>query len=110
MISWMAYHPDDIQKQLDKIEKNGKEYQICHHHQQFYSIGDHIRRQGLMELFYTHSQHILKRHSSRRYICRQNICEDYLSELVEFLTRETIQIIVISKSGTTTEPAIAFRI
>ncbi|MDR0667466.1 MAG: glucose-6-phosphate isomerase [Prevotellaceae bacterium] len=40
----------------------------------------------------------------------QNIGEDYLAELLEALqTRETA-CIVISKSGTTTEPAIAFRL
>ena len=40
----------------------------------------------------------------------QNIGEDYLSELVEVLDARSYAIIVISKSGTTTEPAIAFRI
>lgn len=40
----------------------------------------------------------------------QNIGEDYLSELSEFLQDKNYGIIVISKSGTTTEPAIAFRI
>ena len=40
----------------------------------------------------------------------QNIGEDYLSELVEVLDTRSYAIIVISKSGTTTEPAIAFRI
>ncbi|KPK84812.1 MAG: glucose-6-phosphate isomerase [Bacteroides sp. SM23_62_1] len=40
----------------------------------------------------------------------QNIGEDYLSELIEVLNHKKYAIIVISKSGTTTEPAIAFRI
>jgi glucose-6-phosphate isomerase len=40
----------------------------------------------------------------------QNIGEDYLSELIEVLDTRSYAIIVISKSGTTTEPAIAFRI
>ncbi len=40
----------------------------------------------------------------------QNIGEDYLSELIEVLDTHSYAIIVISKSGTTTEPAIAFRI
>ena len=38
------------------------------------------------------------------------IGEDYLSELCETLTGEQFGIINISKSGTTTEPAIAFRV
>ncbi len=40
----------------------------------------------------------------------QNIGEDYISELIEVLDTHSYAIIVISKSGTTTEPAIAFRI
>ena len=40
----------------------------------------------------------------------QNIGEDYLYELQEYLKGRQFGIIVISKSGTTTEPAIAFRL
>ncbi|MDE7181155.1 MAG: glucose-6-phosphate isomerase [Muribaculaceae bacterium] len=40
----------------------------------------------------------------------QNISEDYTAELEKLLTGKKFGIIVISKSGTTTEPAIAFRI
>lgn len=39
----------------------------------------------------------------------QNIGEDYLYELKDFLKGKKFGIIVISKSGTTTEPAIVFR-
>ena len=39
-----------------------------------------------------------------------NIGEDYLFELQSFLKDKKFGIIVISKSGTTTEPAIAFRL
>jgi len=38
------------------------------------------------------------------------LCEDYLHELVAFLDDKKYGICVISKSGTTTEPAVAFRI
>lgn len=40
----------------------------------------------------------------------QNISEDYLHELINILNQKTYGIVVISKSGTTTEPAVAFRI
>jgi glucose-6-phosphate isomerase len=40
----------------------------------------------------------------------QNIGEDYLNELVEILDNLRYCIVVISKSGTTTEPALAFRL
>ncbi|MBP5366400.1 MAG: glucose-6-phosphate isomerase [Bacteroidales bacterium] len=40
----------------------------------------------------------------------QNIGEDYTAELLEFLEDKSFGVVVISKSGTTTEPAIAFRL
>ncbi|MDE5752395.1 MAG: glucose-6-phosphate isomerase [Duncaniella sp.] len=40
----------------------------------------------------------------------QNIGEDYMYELQDYLKDKRFGIIVISKSGTTTEPAIAFRL
>ena len=40
----------------------------------------------------------------------QNISEDYTAELLDAVRDRSIATIVISKSGTTTEPAIAFRI
>jgi glucose-6-phosphate isomerase len=40
----------------------------------------------------------------------QNIGEDYLADLQDYLADKRFGIIVISKSGTTTEPAIAFRL
>ncbi len=40
----------------------------------------------------------------------QNISEDYLSDLLDVLDKKDYALTVISKSGTTTEPAIAFRI
>ncbi len=40
----------------------------------------------------------------------QNISEDYIYELMEAAQAHSIGAIVISKSGTTTEPAIAFRL
>ncbi len=40
----------------------------------------------------------------------QNICEDYTYELLNLLKDKSFAIVVISKSGTTTEPALAFRL
>ena len=40
----------------------------------------------------------------------QNISEDYMTDLMDVLDNQEYAITVISKSGTTTEPALAFRI
>ena len=39
-----------------------------------------------------------------------NLSEEYLAELMDLATERNVACIVISKSGTTTEPAVAFRI
>ncbi len=48
--------------------------------------------------------------STKVVFAGQNIGEDYLFELMDYLSDKKFGIIVISKSGTTTEPAIAFRL
>lgn len=48
--------------------------------------------------------------STKMVYAGHNISEDYLVELLRFLKLKEWSITVISKSGTTTEPAIAFRV
>lgn len=44
------------------------------------------------------------------YFVGNNISSDYISELIDLIEDKDFSINVISKSGTTTEPAIAFRV
>lgn len=43
------------------------------------------------------------------YYAGHNMSSDYLHQLLETLKNKRVSVVVISKSGTTTEPAIAFR-
>ncbi len=55
--------------------------------------------------------HLKKQQSAPHMIfAGHNIGEDYMHELLELLNDYSYSIVVISKSGTTTEPALAFRI
>jgi len=49
-------------------------------------------------------------HNPQIVYAGHNIGEDYMYELLEFLKNKSFAVVVISKSGTTTEPAIAFRL
>jgi len=40
----------------------------------------------------------------------QNLSEDYMCELMDLMKERNVATVVISKSGTTTEPAVAFRL
>jgi len=51
-----------------------------------------------------------KRKTPEIYFAGNHISSKYLSDLIEVLETKDISLNVISKSGTTTEPAIAFRI
>lgn len=51
-----------------------------------------------------------KRNGPRVYFAGHNISSSYLKELLDVIGEEDLSINIISKSGTTTEPAIAFRI
>lgn len=59
----------------------------------------------------THSfSHYTENKNPQIFYAGQNISEDYMAELLEVLDRLSYGIVVISKSGTTTEPALAFRL
>jgi glucose-6-phosphate isomerase len=55
--------------------------------------------------------HLKKDHKAPHMLfAGHNIGEDYMHELLELLDAYSYSLVVISKSGTTTEPALAFRI
>lgn len=51
-----------------------------------------------------------KRKTPEIYYCGNNISSTYMSDLLEVIDGKDISVNIISKSGTTTEPAVAFRI
>lgn len=58
----------------------------------------------------THAFYNQKKDATQIYFAGNNISSTYLSQLFEVLEGKEISVNVISKSGTTTEPAIAFRV
>ncbi|WP_078412263.1 glucose-6-phosphate isomerase [Priestia abyssalis] len=58
----------------------------------------------------SHSFHNQMNGTTQIYFAGQNISSTYISHLLDLLKDKDISINVISKSGTTTEPAIVFRI
>lgn len=110
-LGWLSL-PDDIQRQLDKIEKSAKHLRSVSDTTVVIGIGgSYLGARAVIEtLSHSFSPLFKKKQHHDVIFAGQNICEDYLSELLEVLDERNYSIIVISKSGTTTEPAIAFRI
>ena len=75
--------------------------------------GSYLGARAVIEAL-NHSFYNLQENSKRGtpeiYFAGNNISPKYLSDLLNILEGKDITVNVISKSGTTTEPAIAFRI
>lgn len=109
-LGWIKL-PEDINPQLDRIEKTAKHLRSVSDTTVIIGIGgSYLGARAVIEaLSHTFSPILKKKHHDVIF-AGQNIDEDYLADLIELLDERNYSIIVISKSGTTTEPAIAFRI
>lgn len=73
--------------------------------------GSYLGARAVLEALGNPFEHLRPQHDNPTVIfAGQNISEDYTYQLLDALRERSIAVIVISKSGTTTEPAIAFRI
>lgn len=73
--------------------------------------GSYLGARAVIESMSNYFDHLQKNRKSPVILyAGNNIGEDYLYELLDYLKDKTYGIINISKSGTTTEPALAFRI
>ncbi|MDR0969677.1 MAG: glucose-6-phosphate isomerase [Lentimicrobiaceae bacterium] len=70
--------------------------------------GSYLGARAVIESLSTYFSHY--ENQTRVIYAGQNISEDYLADLLDLLDKKEYALAVISKSGTTTEPAIAFRI
>jgi len=73
--------------------------------------GSYLGAKSVIDALSTNFRHLQKNSEYPIVLyAGQNMSEDYLFELVEMLDDRQFGIVVISKSGTTTEPAISFRL
>ena len=73
--------------------------------------GSYLGAKAVLEAMSNSFESLKKRHDNPTIVfAGENISEDYTYELMEAVKEYSIAAIVISKSGTTTEPAIAFRL
>ncbi len=65
--------------------------------------------ESLTSSFYNMLPHKQRKHPQILYV-GNNLSPNYINELIEYIGNKDFSVNVISKSGTTTEPAVAFRI
>ena len=72
--------------------------------------GSYLGAKAVVDALSDSFAHLKERKNPFILFAGQNISEDYLFELRELLKNKEYAMAVISKSGTTTEPALAFRL
>jgi glucose-6-phosphate isomerase len=109
-LGWLTL-PDDILPQIEKIEKTAAKLRSLSDTTVVIGIGgSYLGSRAVIEAVSHSFAPLMKGMNHDVIFAGQNISEDYLAELIELLDNRNYSIVVISKSGTTTEPAIAFRI
>jgi glucose-6-phosphate isomerase len=103
--------PENIVPQLDRIEKTARHLRSVSDTTVVIGIGgSYLGARAVIEsLSHSFPGHTGKKHHNIFY-AGHNLSEEYMAELIEVLDQKNYSIVVISKSGTTTEPAIAFRL
>ncbi len=111
-LGWVALPSSIDEAQLEAVEKEAAKLRsladvvIC-----IGIGGSYLGAKAVLDAMSNPFELLHKEHSNPVVLfAGQNISEDYTAELLEAVKDYSIATIVISKSGTTTEPAIAFRI
>ena len=109
-LGWVTLPNDYDKDEFSRIKKAAE--RIRHSSDALIVIGiggSYLGARAAIEAL-SHSFHNQMNGNTQIYFAGQNISSTYISHLLEMLEGKDISINVISKSGTTTEPAIAFRI
>ena len=71
--------------------------------------GSYLGARGVIECLRSPNYNLKRKDTPNIYFVGNGLSSDYMSEIVELLDGVDFSVNVISKSGTTTEPAVAFR-
>jgi glucose-6-phosphate isomerase len=109
-LGWVKL-PEEILAQVDRIIKVAKHIRSLSDTTVIIGIGgSYLGARAVIDALSHSFPHFSGIKSHEIFYAGHNISEDYMSELIEVLDNRNYSIVVISKSGTTTEPAIAFRL
>jgi glucose-6-phosphate isomerase len=108
-LGWLTL-PEEITGQLERIEAVAQRLRSVSDTTVVIGIGgSYLGARAVIEAL-SHNFQCQMKKDHEVLFAGQNIDEDYMSDLIDVLEKRNYSIVVISKSGTTTEPAIAFRI
>lgn len=113
-LGWVSLPKDYDKSEFERIKKAAEKIQSDSDVLVVIGIGgSYLGARAAIEML-SHSFYNLlpkgKRNTPEIYFAGNSISSTYLSDLFELIEDKDVSINVISKSGTTTEPAIAFRV
>lgn len=111
-LGWRNLPSEITDKELDEIEKAASQLRSLSEILVVVGIGgSYLGARAVNDALADNFAH-LKNEKGRPHMlfAGHNIGEDYMHELLDLLDKKDYSIVVISKSGTTTEPALAFRL
>ncbi|HDP74630.1 MAG TPA: glucose-6-phosphate isomerase [Bacteroidales bacterium] len=109
-LGWVTLPAEITEEQLKSIEKVAHEFRSKSEFVVVVGIGgSYLGAKAVIEALGS-SFSMFENGSTKVIFAGNSICEDYHAELLKLLDKHSYSIVVISKSGTTTEPAIAFRL
>ena len=111
---WLNLPTEFDKKELEKIKKAAKKIQSDSDVLLVIGIGgSYLGARAVIEsltsTFYNMQENSVRKLPQILYV-GNNLSTNYINDLIDYIADKDISINVISKSGTTTEPAIAFRI
>ena len=109
-LGWVKLPSEINDSLLDEINESAKGFEGCEYVVAIGIGGSYLGAKAVISALSDSFAEYKPAKGPRVLFAGQNIGEDYTYELVDLLKGKKFGIIVISKSGTTTEPAIAFRI
>ncbi len=110
-LGWVTLPTDYNKVEFERIKRAASTIQQCSQVLIVIGIGgSYLGARAAIELLRSPFYNNLKKETPEIYFAGNNISPTYLNELLSICEGKDISINVISKSGTTTEPALAFRV
>ena len=109
-IGWVRLPADYDKEEFARIKAAAKKIQSDSKALVVVGIGgSYLGARGVIECLCSANYNLKKKNTPNIYFAGNGLSSDQLSEVVELLGDDDFSVNVISKSGTTTEPAVAFR-
>ncbi|MBC8610428.1 glucose-6-phosphate isomerase [Massiliimalia timonensis] len=110
-LGWVTLPADYDREEFERIQKAAKKIQSDSDILIVIGIGgSYLGARAVIEMLRSPLYNSLKKDTPDIYFAGNNINPTYLNEILSICEGKDISVNVISKSGTTTEPALAFRV